>query len=207
MKKIITALALVLSFAWTVPATAQGIKFGVVGGLNLTKMNFSSGSDNLNSDNRCGWYFGPKMNISLPLGIGLDAAVEYNQRRLNINESEDGVKYEDGETFRSIEIPVNLRYNFGLGSIASVYVSTGPQFGFAVGNSKMWDGMFKSERMNTSWNIGAGAKLMNHLELGIGYNFAMTKWAKAIVPESWQGEGNGYNFKANTFQVQVAYLF
>ena len=56
LKKIFLALTLLLGFAWATPASAE-LKFGVVGGLNLSKMSFS-GSDKglLSSDNRCGWY-------------------------------------------------------------------------------------------------------------------------------------------------------
>lgn len=197
MKKILLVLAIFAGIVSTTPLAAQSLKFGVVGGLNLSKLNFDGGSDNLSSDNRYGWYIGPKLNLSLPLGFGVDVAAEYSQRRLNLSDDKS-------ETFKSIEIPVNVRYNIGLGSVASVYVATGPQFGFNVGDTK-WNiesaqETFKMEKMNTSWNIGAGVRVLSHVELGVSYNIAISKYAKSYGAED-------YSFKANTFQVQAAYYF
>ena len=138
------------------------------------------------------------MVIGLPLGFGLDVAAQYSQRRMNLND-------DASETFKSIEIPLNVRYNIGLGSVASIYLATGPQFGFNVGHrhwsfSDMQE-TFSMERMNTSWNVGAGVKVLSHLEVGVAYNIALSKYAK----HRFQGED--YSFRANTFQVQLAYLF
>lgn len=197
MRKKLLSLALLAGTASTAPLAAQSVKFGIVGGLNLSKLSFSKNADNLSSDNRYGWYIGPKVNVSLPLGFGIDVAAEYSQRRLNLDD-------DMSDNFKSIEIPVNVRYNIGLGSLASVYVATGPQFGFNVGNTKWsFDGIgdaFKMEKMNTSWNVGAGVRVLSHVELGVSYNIALSKYAKRYGNED-------YSFKANTFQVQAAYLF
>ena len=67
-----------------------------------------------------------------------------------------------------MEVPVNFRYTLGLSSLAAVYASTGPQFGFNIGSRKwglsdITEGrvtdVLKRENMNVSWNIGAGVKL------------------------------------------------
>ena len=54
--------------------------------------------------------------------------------------------------------------------------------------------------MNTSWNIGAGVKLINHLEIGLLYNIALSKYYK-------KAGSTDYDFKSNSFQIQAAYLF
>ena len=162
------------------PAKA-GIEFGLEAGMNLSKLSVSKNLKQFTDpQNRYGFYVGPKMNFNF-LGFGGDVALLYNQRR----------------------------YTLGLSSIAAVYASTGPQFGFNIGNHK-WDitditegriaDAFKRENMNVSWNIGAGVKLLGHVELGIGYNIMLSKYAKTY------GAGT-YSFRANTFQVQAAYLF
>ena len=115
-------------------AQAQSFDFGIVAGMNLTKLQFS-GNDRdggsahrLNSDAKCGWYVGPKMNFSTVIGLGVDAALQYSERDLDI----------EGEStkYRTIEIPINLRYNIGLGKTAGIYIATGPQFGFALQNMR-----------------------------------------------------------------------
>lgn len=199
MKKFFAAFALALVMA--IPASAQ-LQWGVLGGLNLSKVNTSSALDNLKTDNMAGWYLGPKVNFTLPIvGLGFDAALLYSQKKLNLDN--------ESTTFRSIEIPVNLRWTYGFSSLAAVYIATGPQFGFNVGNSK-WtidDSIFangketfKKKNMSTSWNIGAGVKLLKHLEVGLLYNIALSKYYKGAGSDS-------YNFKSNSFQIQAAYLF
>ena len=207
MKKIFATILVTLTLLLGVqPAKAQ-LSFGVVGGLNLSKLSYDNLSSNLTSDNRCGWYIGPKVEFKVPLiGLGVDAAVEYSQRRLN-GEVETGTStVSSSTTLKTIEIPINLRYSIGLASLASLYVATGPQFGFNVGDKKWnWNNItgaadgFELKKSNVTWNIGAGVKLLSHLEVGVGYNIALSKFAK-----KYAGDGN---FKSNTWQFQVAYMF
>lgn len=219
MKRIYAAVALTFAVAWTVPAVAQSFQWGVVGGLNLSKISAKGSGENLlSSDNRSGWYFGPKVYVSLPVGLAFDGAVEYSQRRLNMDWVDDGEVYPQSKTYRSIEIPINVRYNIGIGKLASVYLATGPQFGFNLGNMH-WDNVlgdsdtdkatFSKSNMNTTWNIGAGVKLLGHLEVGVGYNFGIGNIGKAILPAGVVGtsEDVELEYKTNTFQVQVAYMF
>ena len=142
MKKITTlCLVLVLTIIGTMQAQAQSFSYGITAGYNLTKMKFSGNwKESYSSDNKSGWFIGPKVAFNTPLGIGIDASLQYSQRKLNITEV---TYYSNGEvfggksqskTYRTLEIPINLRYNIGLGKIAGVYVFTGPQFGFAFKN-------------------------------------------------------------------------
>ncbi|MBR4552097.1 MAG: PorT family protein [Bacteroidaceae bacterium] len=209
MKKTLLALVAMLMLSMGT-ANAQ-LEWGIMAGTNLTKVNFSNdledvATSNLKSKNMSGFYVGPKVNFTLPIiGLGADAALVYSQKKLQV-EAADGSA---SNTFRSIEIPINLRYTFGLSSLAAVYVATGPQFGFNVGNRK-WDfssidaGLnsvkFKKQNMNTSWNVGAGVKLLGHLEVGLLYNIAISKYYK-------KAGSDDYNFKSNSFQIQAAYLF
>lgn len=204
LKTLIAAFAFAL--AGTVAAQAQSFSYGITAGYNLSKVKVSGYTENFSSDNRAGWFLGPKIAFNTVLGIGVDAALEYSQRKLytNINDTRDT------ETYRTIEIPINLRYNIGLGKKAGVYIATGPQFGFSL--QKMdWSNVgtgsnFSKENMNTTWNIGGGLRLLNHFEVGIGYNFALGKIGKAIVNEGTNDE-HELKYKTNTFQVQLTYLF
>lgn len=226
MKKITTlCLVLVLTIVGAMQLQAQSFSYGITAGYNLTKLKFSGEmKESFSSDNKPGWFIGPKVAFNTALGIGIDASLQYSQRKLNITQP----TYSDGntgailygsttqsKTYRTLEIPINLRYNIGLGKIAGVYVFTGPQFGFAFKNMK-WSNLgsgtnFSKENMNTTWNIGAGVRLMKHLEASIGYNFALGKAGKAIFNNFGGETGNSQDlelkYKTNTFQVQVAYMF
>lgn len=204
-KRMIIAVAVVLMMMAAIPSVAQ-VKFGVKGGLNVTKMSVSS--EVYSADNNNGFFIGPTVKFTLPIvGLGIDAAALYDERKGSLvrfdNKSED-VK------FKSINVPVNLRWNIGLGSLAGIYLAAGPQFGFALGDfGDAWDSSFyKKENMNVSINLGAGLSLLKHLELGFTYNI-QTKDSYAIT-EDWAGGNLGRqvtDIKTNAWQISAAYYF
>lgn len=204
-KRLIIAVAVVLMMMAAIPSMAQ-VKFGVKGGLNVTKMSVSS--DVYSADNNNGFFIGPTVKFTLPIvGLGIDAAALYDERKgslvMDDNKSED-VK------FKSINVPVNLRWNIGLGSLAGIYLAAGPQFGFALGDfSDAWDSSsYKKENMNVSINLGAGFSLFKHLELGFTYNI-QTKDSYTIT-EDYAGGNLGRevtDIKTNAWQISAAYYF
>lgn len=218
MRKSILIILLAIVGVGALPVSAQ-VKIGVVGGLNVTKVDYKHLSGNYDSNNRAGWFIGPKVEAHIPLiGIGLDAAVLYSSRGISTKETIDTDV--DGSTvtskttsdFRTIEIPINLRYQFGLASLVAIYAATGPQFGFNVGDGS-FDNLigtkFKYKNSVLSWNIGAGVKLLKHVEAGVGYNFPLTKFAKVTGtnPGTAQTVGSKSSFKAGTFQLHMGYFF
>ncbi len=226
MKKHLAIAALLLAGAATT-AQAQSFSYGITAGWNQTKLKLKgSAKGYFDSDNKAGWFVGPKITFSSGLGIGLDAAIEYSERSLNITQAYVSYDYMGGgsvepnyynasetKKYRTFEIPINLRYSIGLGKLASVYLATGPQFGFALQNMK-WKNVgsgsnFSRSNMNTTWNVGAGLRLFKHLEAGIGYNFALGKAGKAILTDNATGESQDMEleYKTNSFQLQVTYLF
>ena len=172
MKKILFVVALL---AATMTVQAQGLKFGIKGGLNLTKMTFSK--DVYSSDNQAGFYLGPTLKLSLPLGFGVDVAALYDQRSAKVESNGQAGTGDEKIKQKSIQIPINARYNIGLGSEAGIYLAVGPQFGFPVGdkvyNTKVGEYTLKSS--NLSFNFGAGVYLLDHLEVGFSYNLAAGK--------------------------------
>ena len=70
---------------------------------------------------------------------------------------------------------------------------------------------FDRSNMNMTWNVGAGVRLLGHLELGVGYNFGIGKTGKAIFENITDIAGDSRDwqlrYRTNTFQVQLAYLF
>lgn len=183
-------------------ASAQ-FKFGLVAGMNMSKLSFDNGKY-FDSDNRAGWYVGPKVWFNIPIvGLGVNASAQYSQRRMNVKSGDGEDAVSDSKNLNTIEIPINVRYTLGLGSIASVYAETGPQFGFNVGNKTVSE-VAKFKSSNVTWNVGIGARVLGHLEAGVGYNIALSKFGE-LVPDALTGTKN--DFKSNTWQVQVAYLF
>lgn len=202
MKKFFLAVAMLFIIGGATTASAQ-FKFGIVAGMNMSKLSFDDGKY-FNSEHRAGWYVGPKVWFSIPVvGLGVNASAQYSQRRMNVKSGDGEDAVSDSKNLNTIEIPINVRYTLGLGSIASVYAETGPQFGFNVGNKTISE-VAKFKSSNVTWNVGIGARVLGHLEAGVGYNIALSKFGE-LVPDALTGTKN--DFKSNTWQVQVAYLF
>lgn len=197
MKKVLNVFLLLIILSVAVPAQAQ-LQWGIRGGVNLAKASFS-GSD-LKSDNFIGFFIGPMAEFTIPIiGLGVDGAVLYSQT---------GIKAE-GETLkrRSLEIPINLKYNIGLGRILGVYIAAGPQFGFGLNDDewKLTEGSFSFKKSNLSLNLGAGVKLIKHIQAGVTYNIPLGKTAEydGVV----DAIGDAYSAKLKTWQIHVAYMF
>ena len=126
MKKIFGALMIAMCIAMAMPAQAQ-IHFGVKGGLNLSKASFSNVSENFKKDNFTGFFIGPMAEFNIPVvGLGVDASLLFAQRGIKISDGgEEATVKQNG-----LDIPVNLKYNIGLGSLVGLYVAAGPDFYF-----------------------------------------------------------------------------
>lgn len=207
MKKVITLVVLIAAVSLT--AQAQGLKFGVKGGLNISKMSFSK--DVVSSDNKTGFFVGPSLKLSLPAGFSADIAALYDERSTDVSGSKttavegDIITSTSGtETIKqkSLQIPLNLRYNIGLSSMAGLYLAAGPQFGFPVADKvlKTEFGDYRLKDANLSINFGAGLYLMGHLEVGFTYNLAAGKSGEFK-------DLNDVDTHNNAWQISAAYYF
>ena len=208
---IICSLAL-LSF---IPASAQ-FSWGIRGGLNLvnndiTAVNQKSATD---KDSYTGFFVGPMAEVQIPIiGIGIDVAALYSQKGLEVT---------DKETMKnqSLAIPVSLKYSLGLGNFAAVYFAAGPQFDYKIGDldTKIQDGddvkEFDLEQSTWSVNIGAGVKLINHIQAGINYNIPISKEGAYKLYENQDVEsaadaanGAGDAIKSSTLQFSLTWTF
>lgn len=214
MKKLITLLVFAVAALTVQPASAQ-IKFGLKGGLNITKMSLDN--DVFSTSNRTGFFIGPTVKFSLPIvGLGIDASALYDQREADIDDVDisygDDVSNPYSGTVKvkqqAINIPINLRYEIGLGDLAGIYLAAGPQFGFNVGNKNksLWSdkGEWKLKSSNFSVNVGAGVMLLSHLQIGANYNIVCGKTGEVTVID---GVEKAFRGRANTWQISAAYYF
>lgn len=200
MRKLFTLVVLVAATLVTVPAQAQ-FKFGLKGGLNLTNMSFSV--DDVDVSNHAGFFIGPTAKFTLPIvGLGLDASVLYDQREAKLKGADDKIKQQ------AINIPINLRYDIGLGSIAAVYLAAGPQFGFNIGDKHQTlvedVSEWKLNDSNFSVNVGLGVMLLGHLQVGANYNIVCGKTGEVTV---FDGVEEAFRGRSNTWQISAAYYF
>src|SRR5574344_1193499 len=194
MKKIFTTVVFMAALLVAIPAKA-GVNFGIKGGYNITNFSLSNLSDNVAKDNQQGFFIGPSLKIGIPvLPIGFEVAALYDQR----DAKADGEKISQ----KSINIPINVRYELGLGDMAGIYLAAGPQFGFNIGDKKFSFSNANDYEMkdsNLSLNLGAGIRLVSHLEIGFNYNIALGKTGEFNEVDGVKNlVGNG---KANSWQI------
>ncbi len=196
MKKVISALIVALCLCVAIPAQAQ-LSFGVKGGLNVTKMSFDESV--YSSDNRTGFFIGPMVEFTLPvIGLGVDGALLYSQKDLKAG---IGDTSDTGES-QGLDVPINLKYTFGLGDLAGIYVAAGPDFYFDFSKGKKFEGgEVDKKKAQLGFNLGAGVKLLNHLQIGMNYNIPLGDAG------AFKFGDNAIEYKTKTWQVSAAYLF
>ena len=221
MKKITCMAIMVMALFVVVPAQAQ-FSWGIKGGVNLVSNDLSNLSgivqdkaQIMNKDNYTGFFIGPKAELRVPiLGFGIEAAALYSQKGMSVG---------DNETFQqnSFQIPLNIKYSFGLGNVANVFIAAGPEFGFNVGettkvfNNVQFDDVtgvtagdvsaYVLEKSTLSINIGLGATLLNHLQVALNYNMPWGKtgefqYIDASEIENAENLKNGQNISINAFE-------
>ena len=155
--------------------------------MNLSKLDIDGGYEG-NKDNSTGYFIGPMAEITLPLvGLGIDGAVLFSQR------GEKDLKQQ------GIEVPVNLKYTIGLGSMFGFYLAAGPDFYFNFKDIDI-EGL-EAKKSQVAVNLGAGLKLLRKLQVGVTYQIPMgdsfeLKDAGAVI-----------GAKNKTWQVSLAYIF
>ncbi len=200
MNKTTRQLLIVLLVLFSQAVNAQ-IKFGAKAGLNVIDMKFKS--DVVKADNRAGFFVGPTVKYTLPvLGLGVDASALYNRRNVKITDTDSHA--EKSTNLQTIDIPINVRYSIGLGSLASAFIFAGPQYSFNVGkkneafNDNEESHRWKWKDATKSANVGLGVTLIDHIQISANYNFQFDKSAK------YYGIKDG---KANSWQIGAAYFF
>ena len=210
MKKVLSIVFLVAAMLFAANANAQ-IKFGLKGGLNVTSMSFSE--EVFDASNKTGFFVGPMVKVTVPIvGLSFDAAALYDQKEADVKYAAEGELGKVNVKQQSINIPVNVRYGFGLSSLANIFLFAGPQWGINVGNKNFkWNesSSYSLKKSNFSVNVGAGVTLLNHLQVSVNYNIACGKSADASLSKALDAVANAGKDKShnNSWQIALGYWF
>lgn len=189
MKKFFSILTLAVCCLLLAPATARAqlFQWGVKGGVNMTKIDFDDYKDKM-----AGFFIGPTAEVTVPLlGIGLDASLLFSQK---------GIKADEGRNKQmGIDIPINLKYTFGLSSTFGIFIAAGPDFYFDFKENKV---NFERKKSQVGVNVGAGVKLLRHLQIGVNYNIPVGD--HFTWKETTDAVRKG---KDKTWQISLAYMF
>ena len=211
MKKVLSIVFMVAAMLFASNANAQ-IKFGLKGGLNVTSMSFSE--EVFDASNKTGFFVGPMVKVTVPIvGLSFDAAALYDQKEADVKYAgTEGELSKVNVKQQSINIPVNVRYGFGLSSLANIFLFAGPQWGINVGDKNFkWNesSSYSLKKSNFSVNVGAGVTLLNHLQVSANYNIACGKSADASLSKALDAAANAGKDKShnNSWQIALGYWF
>lgn len=204
MKAIKTLLAVAAIIFGTMSAQAGDIfKIGPRVGLTVNSMHFNS--DLFDAKNQTGWTAGLMTEFRVPLiGIGADLSVMYVRRNSEFMLENGLDKTKNDRDY--IEIPLNLRYNFGLpvvGKFLTPYVAVGPSVSFLTSKRHIEEA-YKNKSVDWALNFGFGVQLINKIDVNARYGLGLTKAVNTV--SSLDGKA-GIEGKNRYWTVSVAYLF
>lgn len=219
MKKafVVCSLAL-LSF---IPASAQ-FSWGLRGGVNLVNNDITAVNENsaLDKSSYTGFFVGPMAEVQIPIiGLGIDASLLYSQKGMELVEGKEMMN-------QSLSVPVYLKYTFGLGNALGIFAQAGPQFDYKLGDLSKSIEVSKENgsgkdvkeyilnQYTWSINVGAGVKLINHIQAAVNYNIPLSQEGSYNLYEN-ATEGNYKDavaagseaLKASTLQFIVTWTF
>ena len=210
MKKSILSLAVIVAaLTFTLPSQAQ-VKFGIKAGLNVDNVSLKDMQGNFDGKNRTGFFAGVTADVTIPLaGLGADASLLYDNKVIGITENGN----EANKTLHYLALPINLKYTIGFSSLVSVYIATGPQFSWNLGDRNWrlsnYQGFTKDWKLKTSefsWNVGAGVTALKHVRVGYNFNIGIGKTAETTVL-GVGGQAIKGKLRNNTHQISLTYLF
>ena len=199
MKKIIISMVVMAMFA-VMPASAQGIAFGVKGGVNFTKMSIDN--DAVDCEAGVGFFVGPTLKIDFLPFLGVQGSIFYEQANSKVA----------GEKIKrqSVIVPIDVRVNLKLNEESGIYLATGPQFGFNVGEdeftwseSDSYKNTFQLKKSMFNWNFGIGAMLTKKIEVGVVYSLGIAKTGE-LEAEIDRAKDNNDELKPKSSTVQVS---
>ena len=93
---------------------------------------------------------------------------------------------------------------------AGIYLATGPQFGFNVGEDEFtWNetssykNTFQMKKSMFNWNFGVGAMLSKKFELGVVYSLGISKTGE-LEAEIDKAKANNNELKPKSSTVQIS---
>lgn len=191
MKQTVRLATLMLLLIISMPVCAQ-MQWGVKGGMNISHLSFDS--DKGTSIDRNGFFVGPMIEYTFPVGLGLDGSFMYCQRGMGDDELKQ----------MGFDLPLNLKYTFGLGSSVGVYVAAGPDFYFDFKKNEKYN---RRQRAMVGMNIGGGFKLFGHLQIGFNYNIPLGYSGEVTPGDALNATFGIGDYKNKTWQLSAAFLF
>ena len=217
-------LVFFLFFATTI--NAQGFHFGLKGGVLGNKASVTGLRDNFKCENLTGFQVGPMVEFQTGFhGLVFDGSLLYAQRGAKISNLNN--QQETEIRTQSIDIPIEVRWNFGLSSALDLFLGLGPSFSFLIDRDN-WGrelahiavDVLDKNLPSMGWrstevglNLGGGVKLFNHLLVNCYYNIGLTQSSKHHIGGNKHDviddifDGDFFRSRNKYWQLSLAYIF
>lgn len=184
-------LAIIVAFSTITTTSYSQIRLGLRGEVGLNKASFSNPKEAIDVENLNSFKLGPTVEVMLPaMNFGVEASVLYNNDRMNVNYDNSNTPVEI--TNHYVDIPVNLKYKFGMILPVKIYAAAGPYARIHVGGddikfSNVTDDI-KAKAFEAGVNLGLGLEVFSRLAVGVNYGMRLTdnysadqpKWSDAL---------------------------
>jgi hypothetical protein len=173
MKKLILTLAIItVAFSFTSAQILPSFQFGIKGGVNLSKLNYSGST--FNSSNRAGYLGGLWARVGA-LGFNFQPELYLTAKNVEISDNGTTVKAK----FTSLDVPLLFGGKIGAFGLGGRFY-TGPLVSFAINKDNSLANAFGNatsfnyKDQNFAWVFGAGVDIKN-ISIDLRYEAGLTK--------------------------------
>ncbi|GHT23591.1 hypothetical protein AGMMS4957_15340 [Bacteroidia bacterium] len=198
MKKVILIMAVALSAA---TVSAQGLKFGVTAGLNLSTFS-GDGTDDLKFTP--GFQAGVVVDYALTESFSIAPELLFAQR--GAKEERNGGS--QTMTLNYLQLPINATYKLALGD-SKLLVFAGPYVGYGLSGTAKWEGGGESGSNDIKFGSDEMFKALDFgLNIGAGYQigsiYAKVQYNLGLANISNDDDDS---LKNGNIGISVGYLF
>lgn len=214
MKKIFfLSTLLTLAFNEVNAQQSDDLKFGVIGGLNLSNMT--------NLSSKASFHFGLKAEKSISENVYIDGSILYSAKGAKLDLGDFGSNKINANY---IEVPVHIGYKYQLESDLSLLGSIGPYFAYGIGGKmeieepEGWYGdNFTTSKYDTfsddsglkRFDVGlgfkAGVEYKNKYQFSVGYDFGLIDTYN--VSQNEEDIDITGEVKNNNLRFSLSYMF
>ena len=210
MKKFLPLLSFALLLSATV--SAQGLRYGITGSMNVANYAIESSESSYSSDSRIGFKAGFRMEIGAPFiydGFFFMGEVLLSSKGSKLSTTIDEKSVNITSRPYYLEIPLHIGYHYAFkNSTFGLFGSFGPYFGVGLfGDNKMSVGgesskpdTFSSDglkRFDFGLGLRAGVSMFDHYRIYVGYDWGLVDIAQV----------SGDKIKNRNLYVGAAYMF
>ena len=199
------AITLIIALSTIASTGYAQLRFGLRGEVGLNKATFSR--DALDVENLNTFKIGPTLEFMFPMDFGVEASLLYNNSKMDVeylSETEgSGMRQDIEATNHYLDIPINIKYKYGLMLPIKIYAAAGPyaRIHIAGDDIKFSDVTedIKAKSFEAGINLGLGLELFRKLAVGVNYGIPLTDNYSVSKPE-WK---DAFNNKDGIWSIQA----